>query len=72
MSTKDSEGGQKQAARPKSDASAWTEVLAACSDTVTESEPVGESTSVDFTHLTKQVPLARVLDQLGLLARLKG
>ena len=72
MSRKDSEGGQKQAARPKPDAPARTEVIAACPDTVAEPEPVGEGAFVDFTHLTKQLPLARVLDQLGLLARLKG
>jgi transposase len=32
----------------------------------------GEHVYVDFAHLKKQLPLARVLDQLGLTARLRG
>ena len=31
-----------------------------------------QSTLVDFAHLQRQLPIARVLDQLGLGARLKG
>ena len=46
--------------------------VAACTDTVAETESAGESTAVDFAHLKRQLPLARVLDQLGLSARLRG
>jgi hypothetical protein len=47
-------------------------VTAACTDTVADAAAVGESTYVDFAHLKRQLPLARVLDQLGLAARLRG
>jgi transposase len=47
-------------------------VTAACSDSVVESPTGGERGYVDFTHLKRQLPLARVLDQLGLTARLRG
>jgi hypothetical protein len=62
----------EQAAGPKPDVPARTEVTAACTDTLAEAEPVGEGTYLDFGHLTRQLPLARVLDQLGLLPKLKG
>jgi transposase len=32
----------------------------------------GQGSYVDFAHLKRQLPIARVLDQLGLAARLKG
>jgi len=47
-------------------------VTAACTDTVAEAAAVGEGTYLDFAHLKQQLPLARVLDQLGLTARLRG
>ncbi len=47
-------------------------VTAACADSVAETATVGESTFVDFAHLKQQLPLERVLDQLGLSARLRG
>src|SRR5262249_31301739 len=47
-------------------------VTAACTDTAAEAAAVGEATYVDFAHLKRQLPLARVLDQLGLTARLRG
>jgi transposase len=47
-------------------------VTAACTDTVAEVEAVGEGVSVDFAHLKRQLPLARMLDQLGLTAQLRG
>jgi transposase len=59
--------GHKQSAEP-----ARKVVTAACTDTVAETEPVGESTAVDFAHLKRQLSLAQVLDQLGLSARLRG
>src|SRR6266536_1315181 len=47
-------------------------VTAACTDTVADAAAVGESTYLDFAHLKRQLPLARVLDQLGLTTRLRG
>ena len=47
-------------------------VTAACPDSVAEGESVGERLSIDFAHLKRQLPLASVLDQLGLTARLRG
>ncbi|HZY83461.1 MAG TPA: transposase [Gemmataceae bacterium] len=47
-------------------------VTAACTDTVADAEAVGEGTHLDFAHLKRQLPLARVLDQLGLTTRLRG
>jgi transposase len=62
----------EQAAGLKPDVPARTEVTAACTDTVAQAEPVGESTYLDFAHRKRQLPLARVLDQLGVLPRLRG
>jgi transposase len=62
-----------QAAGHKPDAvPAEPVVTAACTDTVAEAAAVGEGTYLDFAHLKGQLPLARVLDQLGLTARLRG
>jgi transposase len=47
-------------------------VTAACADSVADPMTVGESAYLDFAHLKRQLPLARVLDQLGLSARLRG
>ena len=47
-------------------------VTAACPATVPSEEPRGERTFIDFTHLKSQLPLARVLEHLGLLSRLRG
>jgi transposase len=47
-------------------------VTAACADSVAEVAAIGERTFIDFAHLKTQLPLARVLDQLGLSARLRG
>ena len=47
-------------------------VTAACTDTVAETELVGESTAVDFAHRKRQLSRAQVLEQLGLSARLRG
>ncbi|HTU19868.1 MAG TPA: transposase [Gemmataceae bacterium] len=47
-------------------------VTAACADNVGEAAAVGESNAVDFAHVKRQLSLAQVLDQLGLLARLRG
>jgi transposase len=47
-------------------------VTAARAGTVAARAEVGERTSIDFAHLKRQLPMARVLDQLGLSARLRG
>ena len=48
------------------------EVTAACAVTVAEIPPAGDGVFIDFAHLKKQLTMAQVLDQLGLLARLRG
>jgi hypothetical protein len=47
-------------------------VTAACSATVASAQGAGEGTYLDFAHLKGQLPMARVLDQLGLSQRLRG
>jgi hypothetical protein len=51
---------------------ARSEVTATCADTLAETEPAGESSAVDFAHVKQQLPIQRVLDHLGLSARLRG
>jgi hypothetical protein len=65
MSQTGQAAGHKPGGRP-----ARPVVAAACTGTV--AEPAGEGTYLDFAHLKRQLPLARVLDQLGLSARLRG
>jgi hypothetical protein len=48
------------------------EVTAARNPTLPHSAVVDESTAIDFVHLKRQLTMARVLDQLGLAARLRG
>ena len=50
---------------------ARTEVTTTRSDTLADQTPSGES-ALDFAHLKRQLPMVRVLDQLGLSARLRG
>lgn len=47
-------------------------VTAAGTDNVGEGAADGESLDIDFAHLKRQLTLARVLDQRGLSARLRG
>jgi hypothetical protein len=47
-------------------------VTAAGADSVAETTAIGERACVDFAHLKRQLPLARVLDQLGWSGRLRG
>jgi transposase len=47
-------------------------VTAACETTVAPAGAAGEGTFVDFAHIKRQLPLARVLAHLGLAARLRG
>jgi hypothetical protein len=64
---------QEQAASHTPDTKpARSVVTAACADSVAEGSAVGEGSYVDFAHVKRQLPLARVLDQLGLTARLRG
>jgi transposase len=67
MSPEDQTAGHKPDALP-----ARTVVTAACADSVAEKAAVGESTYVDFAHLKRQLPIARLLDHLGWSARLRG
>jgi transposase len=48
------------------------EVTAASTDIVPKTASVHDSAFVDFAHLKQQLPLLRVLDQLGLASRLQG
>jgi transposase len=59
--------GHKRSAEP-----ARTVVTAACADSIAPEEVLDEHTAVDFAHLKRQLPLARLLDQLGLTGRLRG
>jgi transposase len=59
--------GHQRSAKParKVVTAAWTDRVAA--------EPVSDDrTAIDFAHLKRQLPMARVLDQLGLSSRLRG
>jgi transposase len=47
-------------------------VTAACTDNVNGAAAPGQSSAVDFAHLKRQLPIARVLDHLGLTPRLRG
>src|SRR5262249_42285233 len=47
-------------------------VTAACTASVAQTAARGEGLFIDFAHLKQQLSLARVLDQLGLTARLRG
>lgn len=67
MSVEEQAAGHKPDTQP-----ARTVVTAACTNTVAETISVGESPYIDFGHLKMQLPLARVLDQLGLSERLRG
>jgi transposase len=69
----ESRSAAEQAAGHKPDAvPAESVVTVACTASIAEAESVGESLFIDFTHLKRQLPLASVLDQLGLTARFRG
>jgi len=48
------------------------EVTAACTENVVQGGAAGEARYIDFAHVKKQLPMARVLEHLGLSARLRG
>jgi DNA primase len=56
----------------RTDKPARTEVTAACGDSVADGGEVDEHTALDFAHLKRQLSMERVLDHLGLLAKLRG
>jgi transposase len=65
--------GQGQAAGHTPESEPAEEVVtAACAPTLAGGQEVGEGTFIDFIHLKGQLPMARVLDQLGLSGRLRG
>jgi transposase len=49
-----------------------TEVTATRPDTVGDSSVHDVGMAIDFAHVKRQLPIARILDHLGLSARLKG
>jgi transposase len=67
----DTDKGQAAGHKPD-EAPAEEVVTAACTATVASAAEVGAGTFVDFAHLKRQLPLTRVLDQLGLSGRLRG
>src|SRR5262249_21627058 len=66
-------GDKGQAAGHKPEVEPAQEVVtAACAATAAAAAEVGEGTYLDFEHLKGQLPMAKVLDQLGISARLRG
>jgi len=64
---KDQAAGLRNPARP-----VRQEVTATRTDNLAATGCIGEQAFIDFAHLKKQLPLARVLDHLGLSSRLRG
>jgi hypothetical protein len=68
--------GEAQAASHTPDMPAGSVVTAACPATVADTPAAGDGAPagvwLDFAHLKRQLPMGRVLDHLGLTARLKG
>jgi hypothetical protein len=65
--------GESQAAGHRPDTKPARQVVtAACADSFAGASAVGEGTFIDFAHLKSQLPLTRILDQLGLSGRLRG
>jgi hypothetical protein len=63
----------KQTAGHKPEATPAAKVVTAAGDpTVADGAAVGERVFIDFAHLKSQLSLARVLEHLGLLPRLRG
>src|SRR5262245_2564480 len=64
---------EKQAAGLKPESvPARKEVAAACPDSIPPADAAHEGAFIDFAHLKKQLPIARVLEHLGLASRLRG
>jgi transposase len=64
--------GPEEAAGRRPVEPARSAVTATSPAIVADPSPGGEGTAVDFAHLKAQLPLGRVLEHLGLLARLRG
>jgi hypothetical protein len=64
--------GRLQAGLTPTAEPARREVTAACAESVAVAAATDEATAVDFAHVKRQLPLERVLDQLGLTGRLRG
>jgi transposase len=67
LSLEEQAAGRKRSAEP-----ARTAVTATCDDSVADPRAPGQDTFLDFAHLKRQLPMARVLDHLGLTPRLRG
>jgi hypothetical protein len=63
----DQTAGHKRSAEP-----ARKVVTAAWTDTLAGEQPSDDGCAIDFAHLKRQLPIARVLDQLELSSRLRG
>jgi hypothetical protein len=62
----------EQAAGLKPVVPASSEVTAACPESLPHDSQGDDRTQLDFAHLKRQLPMARVLDHLGLTPRLRG
>jgi CHC2 zinc finger len=51
---------------------AQKEVPTTCTENLPHDEPAGQDVFIDFAHVKKQLPIARVFEHLGLSARLRG
>jgi hypothetical protein len=65
--TRSQTAGHKPEAKPAEEV-----VTAACPSTVPPEGPLGARAFTDFAHLKRQLPMARVLEHLGLSSRLRG
>lgn len=65
--TQEQAAGLKRSAEP-----ARKEVTATCDEILPPHAPIDESTFIDFAHLKRQLPIARVFEHLGLASRLRG
>jgi hypothetical protein len=65
LSLNEQAAGHKPASEP-----AKQVVTAACAPTVPADDVVGDDSAIDFAHLKKQLPIARVFEHLGLSSRL--
>src|SRR5262245_54415297 len=63
---------EEEAAGRKPDAPAGSAVTVTSPAIVGDRATRGESLPIDFAHLKRQLPMAQVLDQPGLSARLRG
>ena len=67
LSLDEQAAGHTQSAEP-----ARKVVTAACPTILAAAESIDDDAYLDFAHIKKQLPIARVLDHLGLTARLRG